>query len=250
MNWTLENVLNTLLKKRIIVVGILSSILLVSIFAGVSYQRNVDRQEVAKALFDKSWQKIMYSIQLLQSSLQQKNMSSETQAKQLFQEGISDLDILIEDYPDTVSAARAALLVRTISSEPSFLSLLDEELVQRISAPEYTDIVARKHSSFWGAALDIIEGIGMERQSDMTSAIQLYQSALKKDKKKYMNDYIYILIARSYELIEKNQDALYYYKQLFNLYPDSPWASVAVAKIYLLNNSLESVATPSGSVSQ
>lgn len=234
-----EKIMNGLIKYRMIVLGVLGAIILLSIGAGFVYQNKIEQEKEASNIFDESWQKVYAVVNDMQqypNGVYPPNHQNLPQAQQLYKEAITELDVLILDYPSTVAGARSALLLAVVGKQASLNQLLNNpDLSSTFSSEGYFDIVKKNHPNFWGAAISLAEGIQKEQVFDFANAINNYEEALILDKKKYIIDYILISIARNYEALNNKEKALEYYQQIEDDYPDSSWLSFAMGKIYLLS---------------
>ncbi len=234
---SIENILNVLIKKRAIVLGVLAVILAGSFFAGYTYQKNVDRKNEASVIFDDTWQKIYAILNDIQSQPDQiytANSPSLPQARSLYLESLSDLELLIYEYSDTIAGARSALLVQTVLSLSNLNSILPDQTILLTLAAGIED-VQQKHPEFWGAVIAMNNGIIAEQQFDFAKALNMYKEALNLDKKKYLHDYIIIAIARNNEVLGNVDEAINYYQQIEDDYPDSVWLPFAIGKKYILS---------------
>ena len=239
MSSKLERVMTVLIKNRIIVLGVLGGILLLSIGTGVLYQKKIDQEKEAGLIFDEAWQKVFAVV----SDMQQQpngtyalNHPNIPQAQALYKEGVMDINTLTLDYPNTIAGARAALLLAVIGKQAPLNTLLnDPDLTLAFATEDYFAIVKEKHPKFWGAAIAMTEGIQAEQTFDFAKAITFYQEALALDKANYITDYALVSIARNYETLNNKEKALEYYQQIEDDYPLSSWLSFAMGKVYLLS---------------
>ena len=241
MSSKLEKLLTILINNRIIVLIVLGAIILVSFGAGYMYQLKIDQEKEASILFDDAWRKLYTVVNDLQSQPNQRYSPGHANipsVKKLYNEVLVDLDVLVSEYTSTISAAKSAILIKTVITLSNLNILLDDQtLITTFKANDYLDIVRKKHSNFWGAIISMIDGIEAEKTIDFSAALKHYENALKLDKKKYLRDYIIISIARSHDVLNNTDKAIEYYKKIEIEYPESVWLSFAMGKAYLLSQS-------------
>ncbi len=234
---TTESFLDVLIKKRIIVLGVLGVILAGSFVGGYIYQSNIDKNKEASIIFDDTWQKlyaILGDIQSQPNQMYAPNHPNIPQVTSLYQESLSDLETLIFEYSGTTAGVRAALLVQMVLPLSNLNVLLSDQTVLGI-LEDGVESVKQKHPDFWGAMIAMNNGIIAEQTFDFASSLTSYKEALKLDKKNYLSDYIIIAIARNNEILGNKAEAIEYYQQIEDNYPESVWISFAMGKIYLLS---------------
>ena len=244
MSSKLENFLTVLIKNRIIVLLVMGGIILLSFGAGYMYQLKLDQEKEASVLFDDAWQKFFTVVNDLQAQPNQMYASGHPNVPQvivLYNEVLVDLDILVSEYAGTISGAKSAILVEMVKTLPGLNVLLtDQTLITAFATEDYLDVVRKKHPNFWGAILEIMNGIEAERQIDFVSALTHYEKALELDKKKFLSDYIIISIARNYDVLNNTDKAIEYYSKIETEYPESVWLSLAMGKAHLLSQANKS----------
>ena len=239
MSSKLENLLTILIKNRIIVLLVMGGIVLLSFGAGYMYQLKLDQEKEASILFDDAWQKLYMVANDLQQQPNQTYAPGHVNVPQvtvLYGEVLVDLDILVSEYAETVSGAKAAILVKTVRELAGLNILLtDQTLITTFATPDYLDIVKEKHPDFWGAILAMMDGIDAEKIFDFAAALTYYEKALKLDKKNFLGDYIILSMARNYDVLNNTEKAIEYYNKIETDYPESVWLSTAMAKVHLLS---------------
>ncbi|MGL4394158.1 MAG: tetratricopeptide repeat protein [Brevinema sp.] len=238
MKLGLDQIMKFLMNKRTYVLAVLGGIVVLSLFAGIIYQRNMDKSAAAADIYDEAWQKVAFIAGEIQKQNNYTFLATDpttAQIKTLFKEGMQSVDILITDYSGTISAARAAALYLSVIDVPYMMALLDDqELATRMRFSSYLDRVQKKHPKFWDALIDLAQGTRFEQKGQHDEAIELFKSALKKDNENYMNDYLLIAIARNYEIKNNSAEAVSYYQKVLKI-KDSVWANFASAKVYTLS---------------
>lgn len=244
METKIESVLNWLIKRRLYVLMSVGLILATSFFVGYIYQNKQTKEREARVLFDDTWQMAYAILNDMQKQPNQQytpQSPSFAQVTNLYQKILVDLEILTLEYKDTVSGVKAALLVQTLLPLTNLNSLLsDQTVIASLSGSEYLDEIKDKHPDFWGSVLAMNQGVVAEQKLDYATALEFYQEALSLDRKKILGDYITVAIARNNEVLGNTNQAIEYYQQLEDEYPDSVWLSFAMGKKYILsqNNSV------------
>lgn len=241
MKFDLEQILNFLIQKRTIVLGVIGAILAIALLSGLLYQKKNDKSNEAAVMFDEAWQQVSIVMGDIQQQPNYTYLPGDQRGEQataLYRKGLANIDLLVTDYPETVSGARAAILYKSVIDIPYLNALIDDQdLLTRMKSSDYLSTLQKKHKNFWGVVIDVSEGVRKEQQGLHEDAIICYQKALKKDSKKYMSDYILIAIARNYEIRNNKTAAIEYYQKLINQYPNSIWINFAMAKVYTLSES-------------
>lgn len=231
-------VMDTLIKKRIIVLSVLGAVLAASLAAGYIYQSRKDKEDEAADLFDEAWQNIAAVVQDVQqpNHVHVPGDDHTVTVEKIYQRALETLDTLTLDYADTVAGARAALILIRISDEPTLKPLQGTNQLH-YTVDGYLDEVKKKHPDFWGSAIYIAEGISYEKKGQFAEAIGSYESALKTDKKNYLSDYVLISIARNKEILNDVEGAVDAYQEMLDRFPLSSWGNFAMGKVYLLTQS-------------
>ncbi|MGL5956916.1 MAG: hypothetical protein ACRC0X_10040 [Brevinema sp.] len=248
METKVESFLNSLIKKRVLVLAVLGGVLVLSFLIGYIYQSNTTKEREAAILFDDTWQKIYAVINDIQAQPNQMyTIESPTlpQAKNLYQQALNDLDILTTDYAGTTAGVRAVLLIQTILPLSNLNAIVDDPtILLSLGDSDYLESIKNKHPGFWGATLAMVDGINAEQRFDFATALDFYQQAMDLDKKKFLRDYIIIAIARNNEVLGNKDQAIEYYQMIEWDYPESVWLSFAMGKAYLLSQQLISEELP------
>ncbi len=155
------------------------------------------------------------------------------QVKALYQEAAADLETLVFDYPETVSGARAVLLIQTMSQLSNINLMLDDQTLIP-SLVNQIDAVKNKHPDFWGAVISLNEAVAAEQKLDFTTAYDYYHEAMELDKQNYIKDYLLTALGRNQETLNNKEQAVQYYQRVVDEYPESVWLSFAMGKIYIL----------------
>ncbi len=233
----IENALDYLLRRRIVVLGILAAVLLLSLVLGFMYNSRVESETRARLLFDDAWQKVFVVLNEMQNQPEQRytpDLPVYPQVKLMYQEAAMDLEALVYDYSDTVAAARAVLLIQTMSQLSNINLMLDDPSLMP-SLVSQIDTVKEKHPDFWGSVIALNEAVLAEQKLDFTTAYDYYHEALSLDKQKYIADYILVALGRNQETLNNKELALEYYQRAVDEYPESVWLSFAMGKLYTLS---------------
>ncbi|MGL5721210.1 MAG: tetratricopeptide repeat protein [Brevinema sp.] len=232
MSVDINSILDTLIKKRRIVMIVLIAFVVVAAGVGYVYQNKENRQKEAASLYDRTWESVYTVIAEAQNpDTTPERMQS---AASLYMENVSNLDTLVFDYPETVSGARAALLVVRIAEEPALVSFLGTNKIEA-AAENALETVKKNHPDFWGSAVAIAEAIRYEKTGRFAEANTSYEEALASDKKKFLSDFILVSLARNKEILQDREGALKDYQSVVDDYPDSSWNNFVLGKIYLLS---------------
>jgi len=235
-----DNIGNIINNKRYIFLGILGVILIGALGISLYYQNSLDKEKEGSIFFDDAWQQVM----TVANEVQQKvsigyvyNVERDNQVKDLYKRSVDTLDMLTLDFSRTSSGAKSALLLVILSTQPEFKKILDDTNYMAVYNDDtYFNFIKKKHPKFWGAAISILEAIKAEQKGDFAKAITLYEISLKYDKKKYLHDYILISLGRNYDILNDIKNAMYYYNELLDKYPQSSWKNFAIGRVFLLKN--------------
>ncbi|MGL5255022.1 MAG: tetratricopeptide repeat protein [Brevinema sp.] len=232
MSVDINSILDTLIKKRRIVMIVLGGLIVLASIVGYIYQNKQNRQKEAASIYDRTWENIYTVI----AEAQNPNSTPDRiqNVANLYIENISNLDTLIFDYPETISGARAALLVVRVAEEPALAPFLGSNTIES-AATEALDKVKKYHPNFWSSAIAIAQAIRLEKTGQFAEANSFYEEALASDKKKFLSDFILISLARNKEIIQDSEGALKDYQSIVDNYPDSSWNNFALGKIFLLS---------------
>ena len=132
MSSKLEKLLTILINNRIIVLIVLGAIILVSFGAGYMYQLKIDQEKEASILFDDAWRKLYTVVNDLQSQPNQRYSPGHANipsVKKLYNEVLVDLDVLVSEYTSTISAAKSAILIKTVITLSNLNILLDYQIL-------------------------------------------------------------------------------------------------------------------------
>lgn len=238
MSTDVNSIIETLIKKRMIVLSVLGLIALSSLGAGYWIQTQQNREKEAANLYDRTWPNI-YAV-IGEMGNPESTAERRTTAANLYKESIASLDTIILDYPKTVAAARAALLVVRIAEEPMLKQLLGTDAFEA-AQPGGLDLVKKAHPKFWSSVIHTAEAIRLEKQNQFAEANASYEAALASDKERFISDFLLVSIARNKEILNDVEGAVKDYQSLVDQYPSSPWNNFALGKIYLLSQAAPAV---------
>jgi predicted negative regulator of RcsB-dependent stress response len=214
-------------KRALLVVFVI--IVLGSIVLFINNQnKNNDENEATR----------IYDIAL--SSIENLNYVTNAQEQnRIFWTQISNLFVIIQTYPETVSANRARMflannyLERTVGS-----SLSDADMNQVLSAAYtlYTDVVANAKTDFYRAMGTLGIAYCHEIKNDYRSAIAQYDTVIEKYSKEGFTPYAMIAKAQNLEVMNDINGALNIYRAVSENYTNSEWYKFAKAKIYYYSN--------------
>ncbi|NPV00919.1 MAG: hypothetical protein HPY53_06030 [Brevinematales bacterium] len=224
-----ENMVEFLNKNSRVLLVVAVGIILGSIVLFLNYQNKNNEEGEATRIYD-----------IALSSIENLNyVTNQQEQNRIFWTQISNMFVIIQTYPDTVSALRARLflannyLERTVGA-----SLSEADLNQVLSAAYtlYTDVVAKARTDFYRAAGTLGIAYCHEIRNDYRSAIEQYNLIIEKYSKEGFTPYAMIAKAQNLEALKDINGALGVYRDVADNFTNSEWHKFAKAKLYFYSN--------------